>query len=155
CAPGAILRPARTRGEEFALTTTKQVVIDYAPRRPFLPYHRRTQRWACLVCHRRAGKTVASVNDAIKRAAGERKPEGRYALIYPFRGQAKDVAWSYLKRYAAPLLAEQPRESELSVKLVTGQVVRLYGADNPDALRGGYLDGAILDEFGDQYPSVW
>lgn len=137
------------------MTPVRSVVVDYTPRRPFLPYHKRTQRWACLICHRRAGKTVATVNDAVKRAAEELKPEGRYGLIYPFRGQAKDVAWSYLKRYAMPLLCEEPRESDLSVKLITGQIVRLYGADNPDALRGGYLDGAILDEFGDQHPHVW
>jgi hypothetical protein len=30
--------------------------------------------------------------------------------------------------------------------------VRLYGADNPDALRGLYLDGVVLDEFADMRP---
>jgi hypothetical protein len=33
--------------------------------------------------------------------------------------------------------------------------VRLYGADNPDALRGIGLDGVILDEYADMRPSVW
>lgn len=33
--------------------------------------------------------------------------------------------------------------------------MRLYGADNPNALRGLYHDGAILDEFGDMDPAVW
>jgi hypothetical protein len=33
--------------------------------------------------------------------------------------------------------------------------VRLYGADNPDALRGIYLDGVVLDEYADMRPSVW
>jgi hypothetical protein len=28
-------------------------------------------------------------------------------------------------------------------------MIRLYGADNPDALRGPYLDGVVLDEFAD------
>jgi phage terminase large subunit len=32
---------------------------------------------------------------------------------------------------------------------------RIYGADNPDRLRGIYLDGAVLDEFGDMDPTVW
>jgi phage terminase large subunit len=34
-------------------------------------------------------------------------------------------------------------------------MIRLYGADNPDALRGPYLDGVVLDEFADMKPEVW
>ena len=36
-----------------------------------------------------------------------------------------------------------------------GGQVRLYGADNPDALRGIYLDGVVLDEYADMDPRVW
>ena len=39
-----------------------------------------------------------------------------------------------------------PLESELRVDLVNRSMIRLYGADNPDALRGPYLDGVVLDE---------
>lgn len=53
----------------------KSVVIDYAPRSHFEAFDKRRQRWACMVCHRRAGKTVASINDAIKRAFVENKPD--------------------------------------------------------------------------------
>lgn len=73
----------------------------------------------------------------------------------PFYNQAKDLAWSYLKRYAAPFLAEPPREAELSVLLNTGARIRLYGGDNPDRIRGIYLDGVVLDEFGDMLPALW
>ncbi len=133
----------------------KPLILEYAPRSHFLPYHRRTQRWAALICHRRAGKTVSTLNDQIKRAVIQKKQDGRYAFILPQRNQAKEVAWRYLKRFAAPLLIEDPRESELSVKLIGGSTLRLYGADNPDALRGGYFDDAVLDEFGDMIPDVW
>jgi phage terminase large subunit len=132
-----------------------RVVLPYTPRPQFVGYHQRTQRWAALVCHRRAGKTVASLNDEIRRAVVERKPDGRYAFIFPQRNQAKDTAWKYLKRYAGPLLLGEPSESDLRVELVTGGMLRLYGADNPDALRGPYLDGVVFDEFGDMFPDVW
>ena len=33
--------------------------------------------------------------------------------------------------------------------------MRLYGADNPDRLRGGGLDGVLLDEYADMKPAVW
>jgi phage terminase large subunit len=132
-----------------------EAIIDYAPRRQFLSFHRRKQRWAILVCHRRAGKTVATLNDLIRAACSERKPDGRYAFVAPYYNQAKDIAWTYLKYYAEPLLAETPREAELSVLLRNGARIRLYGADNPDRLRGIYLDGVVLDEFGDMMPSLW
>ena len=57
----------------------KVVQLDYAPRRLFLPYHNRTQRFAAMVAHRRCGKTVACVNDIIPRAASL-KPQTGWAL---------------------------------------------------------------------------
>ena len=133
----------------------KKVKIKYCPRAQFKRFHARKQRWSALVCHRRAGKTVATLNDLIRGAVNECKHEGRYAFIFPQRNQAKDTAWRYLRRYAEPLLAKPPNESDLRVDLVNGSMIRLYGADNPDALRGPYLDGVVLDEFADMKPEVW
>lgn len=133
----------------------RHIEIDYTPRWQFVPFHERTKRWACLVCHRRAGKTVADINDLIRRAITEGKNDGRYAYLAPYRSQVKDLAWEYLKRFARPLFAEEPNESELRVRLLNGAIIRLYGADNPDALRGPYLDGVVLDEFADMRPSLW
>jgi phage terminase large subunit len=107
------------------------------------------------VAHRRAGKTVATINDKIKRAITDAKPDGRYAYIAPLFNQAKDIAWTYLKQYAYPLLSAEPNESELRVDLINGSRIRLYGADNPNRLRGLYLDGVTMDEFGDMKPSLW
>lgn len=128
--------------------------VDYQPRRAFLPYHERDQRWSCIVAHRRAGKTVATVFDLLTAALSTRKESARYAYIAPYYAQAKAIAWDYLKRFGAPI-ASRVLESELAVDLPNGARVRLFGADNPDALRGIYLDGAVLDEYGDQRPSVW
>jgi phage terminase large subunit len=133
----------------------RTIELDYCPRIQFAPFHDRTQRWACLVAHRRAGKTVATINDKIKRAVTDAKPDGRYAYIAPLYNQAKDIAWAYLKQYAYPILSAPPNESELRVDLINGARIRLYGADNPDRLRGLYLDGVTLDEFGDMKPSIW
>jgi phage terminase large subunit len=133
----------------------RKIVIPYAPRRIFLPYHERTQRWSAIVAHRRCGKTVACVNDLIRAAITLEKPDGRYAYIAPLFNQAKDVAWLYLKRYAQPLLASPPNETELRIDLLNGSRIRLYGADNPDRLRGIYLDGVVLDEYAQMAPSLW
>jgi len=133
----------------------RRIVIPYAPRRVFLPYHNRSTRWAVIVAHRRCGKTVATINDLIRSAVTCEKPEGRFAYIAPLFNQAKDVAWMYVKQYAAPVLGAAPNESELRVDLINGARIRLYGADNPDRLRGIYLDGVVLDEYADMHPGVW
>jgi phage terminase large subunit len=133
----------------------RPIELDYGPRPQFESFHDRQQRWAIIVAHRRAGKTVATINDVVKRAVEERKPDGRYAFLAPFYNQVKDIAWSYLKHYAAPIIAEPPREAELSVLLKGGQRIRLYGADNPDRLRGLFLDGVVLDEFADMSSALW
>lgn len=83
-----------------------------------------------------------------------RLPDPRYAYVAPLYNQAKDVAWTYLKRYGVPLGASA-NESELRIDLPGGARIRLYGADNPDRLRGLYLDGCVLDEYADMQPSVW
>ncbi len=44
---------------------------------------------------------------------------------------------------------------ELLIENITGKRIKIYGADNPDALRGGYLDDATLDEYADMYPGIF
>jgi phage terminase large subunit len=133
----------------------RQAALIYEPRKAFIPFHNRTKRWACLVAHRRAGKTVAASNDLLIGALECRKPRPQFAYIAPFREQAKRVAWDYLKYYSQPFWAGKPNESELTVPMPNGGRLMVFGADNADALRGIYLDGAFLDEFGDFKPSVW
>ena len=129
----------------------------YAPRKQFLDYHYRNQRWSIIVAHRRAGKTIATINDLIMRMiklAQSGIVQPRLGYVAPYRNQAKAIAWEYLKRYTAFLPDVEFNESELMVKYA-GAHIRLYGADNADALRGGYFDYVVLDEFADFAPSVF
>lgn len=132
----------------------REVALKYEPREAFIPFHQRSNRWSLMVCHRRAGKTVACVNELVIRGIHTQKANARYAYVAPFRQQAKEIAWTYLKEATADIRTEPPRESELRVKLPGDVWITLYGADNPDALRGLYFDGIILDEFGDMKPSL-
>lgn len=128
--------------------------LDYQPREQFLPFHQRTKRWSCIVAHRRAGKTVACVNELVVRALYSNKKNPRYGYVAPFRQQAKNIAWVYLKE-AVQGIAVEIRESDLSVRLPNNALISLYGSDNPDALRGLYFDGLVVDEFADCRPSLW
>src|SRR5215207_2105656 len=135
---------------------TRRVPIGYEPRPQFIPFHMRSQRWAAMVVHRRGGKTVACIADLIDAALSCTRPSPRFAYIAPQLKQAKTVAWDYLKRYGLAAVGATANESELRVDFSTnGGQVRLYGSDNPDALRGIYLDGLVLDEAGDQHPRLF
>ena len=127
----------------------------YVPRQPFIRLHNRAQRWAFVVAHRRAGKTVGLINDLVIGAIEEQRERPQFAYISPTYAQAKRTAWEYLKHYARPFMKGMPNETELRVDLKNNGRIFLAGADNPDSLRGLYLDGAVLDEFAQFRPSVW
>ena len=134
-----------------------EIELPYFPREQFEAFHDRKERWACIVAHRRAGKTVACINDLVKGAITCTNQNPRFAYVAPLYAQAKDVAWVYLKEAIGPLIPHgaEINESELRVDLPNGGRVRLYGADNYDRMRGIYLDGLILDEYADMDPRAW
>jgi hypothetical protein len=131
-----------------------RIILPYRPRKAFLPFHNRTHRWACLVAHRRAGKTVAAVNDMIRAAITYQGPYGLFGYVSPYRSQAKAIAWQYFKEFAQPII-NAVNEQELTVTLMNGSQIRLFGADNADAMRGLGFSGVYMDEYGDFKPSVF
>lgn len=132
----------------------RRVELPYAPRKAFMPFHNRTERWAVMVCHRRAGKTVSAINDLIKGAVTNKARSPLFGYVAPYRAQAKSIAWEYLKYYGRPII-KKINESDLIVTTVNNAEIRLFGADNADALRGLGFDGIFMDEYGDFKPSVW
>lgn len=134
-----------------------KVVIPYRPRFPQDEIHKQleTHRFCVLVAHRRLGKTVLSVNHLIKRAITDRKERGMYAYLAPFRNQAEQIAWGYLKHYTSQIPEISINEQKLSILLPNGATIRIFGADNPDALRGMYFDGVVIDEVAQIKPTLW
>jgi phage terminase large subunit len=135
----------------------RRVVIPYAPRSAFLPYHQSLKRYSVTVAHRRAGKTVARINKLIQKAAICDRDAPRFGYLAPTFVQAKDIAWLYLKHYSAPITAMGGKinESELSVVFPhNGATTRLYGAENANRMRGLYFDGVAVDEGQEIAPSV-
>ena len=115
--------------------------------------HKSTNRWMVLVLHRRAGKTVATINHLIRDACINKG--SKYAYIAPTYRQAKDIAWDMLKKYARPIPDVLFNESELRVDFPNGSRIRLYGADNPDSLRGLSLWGVVFDEYSQQPSNIF
>ena len=147
-----------------------KIKSSYAPRYPQTEIHPmlESHRFSVLVTHRQMGKTVCAINHLIKMALTNPKKNARYFYIAPYLKQAKMIAWDYLKRYTAPL-SQIPapneegnflnllkiNEQELSIGVKGKFVIYVRGADNPDALRGTYADGVVLDEYGDIKPNIY
>lgn len=146
--------PRRHRGL-YSLIGQVVAALVYTPREQFIALHNRKQRWGAVNTHRRAGKTVALVNDLVFGGLECQKYKPQLAYIGPTYSQAKRVAWTYLKDYAEPYLAKPPQEAELKVTLKNDATIYVLGADNADSLRGMYLDGTVNDEYALFRPSVF
>lgn len=129
--------------------------IPYKPRYADIHTTLESRRFCVLVAHRRFGKTVLSVNHLIKSALLCKQERGSFAYVAPYRNQGKEIAWNYLKHYSAPIPGRTVNEGDLSIHLPNGARIRIFGADNPDALRGLYYDGVVLDEVAQMKPEVW
>lgn len=75
-------------------------IIPYAPRPLQWRFHQQRTRFCVLLCHRRFGKTVAAVNDLLRAALRTSRTDWRAAYAAPYLGQAKAVAWDYLRHFA-------------------------------------------------------
>ena len=96
-----------------------------------------------------------AINELIRRVLKCEQPNPRGAYIAPFYKQAKNVAWDYVKTFCADIPGVKFNQSELKVDLPNGARIQLYGGDNPDSLRGIYLDCCVLDEYAQCPPRLW
>jgi phage terminase large subunit len=136
------------------------ISTGYEPRPLQQIMHNSLKRFNVIICHRRFGKTVFSINELIDQSLRCQKKNPQYAYLAPTYGQAKRVAWDYLKEYTKHIPGVETNESDLRVDIPrpsNGDRIRimLLGAENPGTLKGIYLDGVLLDEFAEMDPTVW
>lgn len=133
------------------------VTIPYRPRSQQKEIHQALLRgrFGVVVCHRRFGKTVLAVNHLIRGALTSPLLRPRYGYLAPTYTQGKATSFDYFKHYAEPVPGVTVNQSELRVDFPNGGQTRIYGADNPDGLRGLYFDGVVLDEFGMHPPKTY
>jgi phage terminase large subunit len=150
-------------------TAPLEVKIPYRPRNWAKGLHSSLKRWACLILHRRAGKTTAILNHH-QRAALDDAWEARrlrhllpkltddqlkallkrrtYWHVMPSYRQGKLTgAWDILKEISRPIPGVKTNEQEMLVLYPNGNKIQIIGADNPDSLRGPGLSGLSLDEY--------
>ena len=136
-----------------------EIYFDYHPRawQDLVLEELDKKRLAVVVAHRRAGKTEVMVLRLLLAAMHFNRPHPAplFGYVAPFLNQAKAVAWDRLKFYARNLPGVKISESELSVVLWNHAVIRLFGADYPDRLRGLGFDGVVMDEVAQMRPETW
>ena len=142
---------------DTAASNGELITVPYKPRDVQSEIHELIEqhRFSVIVAHRRLGKTVCMINHLIKAAVMDKSGTGRYGYVAPFRSQAKSIAWDYLKYFTGVIPMTEFNESELTIEFYNGAKIRIFGADNPDAMRGLYFDGVVLDEVADMKPGVW
>jgi hypothetical protein len=97
--------------------------------------------------------------ELIDKAMKTEKELAMFIYIAPFLRQAKAIAWQRLKSKLEPLRRTSVidiNEGELSVRFKhNGAIIRLFGGDNPDAMRGLRLDGIVMDEVAQLKNELW
>ena len=130
--------------------------VDYRPRPQFTPFHERTERFACIVTHRRAGKTVACIHD-LQAGACDGHRFGRVSPISR-RSSSSRRRWPGIicasDVFVRGLRAHRARE-RAARRLSQRRAGPALRRRQSDALRGIYLDGIVLDEYADMDPRVW
>lgn len=142
-----------------------RVPANYEPRGYQLPFLRAMdsgKNRACLVWHRRSGKTKTMLNFAVKKAF---ERVGTYYHCFPEYGQGRKVIWDGIDKEGNHILdwhipeglRKSTNKTELKVDLINGSAYQIVGADNFDSLVGPNPVGIILDEWAvsDRYPQAW
>ncbi len=97
--------------------------------------------------------------ELIDKAIKTDKELAMFVYVAPFLRQAKAIAWARLKQKIEPLRRNSVidiNEGELSVRFKhNGAIIRLFGGDNPDAMRGLRLDGIVMDEVAQLKNELW
>ena len=153
--------------EKVVPSEVHTVKTGYVPRKLQNMLHSALKRFNVLVCHRRFGKTVFAINELIDQAVNCTLKNPQYAYIAPTYREAKRIAWQYFIDYTRSIPGVRANKTELTVYIDRTRInefgieepdvikLMLIGADDPDDLRGIYLDGSIIDEFAKCDPILW
>lgn len=122
------------------------------------PHRYRRGVW---IVRRRAGKDLTAWSAVMVPQA--LRVVGTYYYFLPTYNQARKVIWngmdndgvSFLSRIPKELIAGEPNQSEMSVRLVNGSIIQLIGSDNYDSIVGTNPRGLVFSEWALCDPRAW
>lgn len=134
--------------------------LGYKPRPWQTELHnaRRCRRRVCVV-HRQGGKSEGAAFELIEAALLATGDLPRFAYVSPELKLARKMFWPKLKARLRPLVeagSVEFNESDLSVRFKSnGATIEMFGASDPDSLRGHTMRGVVIDEVAQMPGSVW
>lgn len=134
------------------------VTIPYTRRNRAKEFDENEKRWNVLVLHRRAGKSTHTINKLIKKCVTKPHnifPDWVHAYIAPTYKQAKAIIREQTKYYSNFIPWIKVNEWELKIVFPNNHQMRLFGADNPDSLRGLKFRDVVFDEYAQQPSNIF
>ena len=137
------------------------VDLGYKPRLWQQELHaaRKTHRFRVCVVHRQGGKSEAACMELVDAALKATGDLPRFAYISPQLKLGRSMFWPKLKQRLAPLIAAgvvEINEGSLVARFKANNAsIELFGASDPDSIRGNTFRGAVLDEVGLMPGMVW
>jgi len=144
---------------------TIQDFFGYHPNEFQAQFHhmRRQQAYTTLIAHRRMGKTEANLGEHLEGALTCQRRLPIFQYIAPTLKQAKLIVWDKLKFYVNRARANGLTcvdISETDAKVIFKHrsdpaTISLAGWEEPESLRGPYVDGLTCDEVADMPDGIW
>ena len=138
---------------------------NFTPRFYQIPFFKAMdsgKRRACLIWHRRSGKTKSLVNFTTKKMF---ERVGTYYHCFPEYSQGRKILWDgidadgnrVLEHHIPQVLRKATNKTEMKIEMINGSLWQIIGADNYDSLVGPNPVGLILDEWAvsSKYPMAW
>jgi hypothetical protein len=111
-------------------------------------------RYRIVVAGRRSGKSYLCMHELYRAALSVEK--GLVVYIAPTLKMAKQIMWRSLLDMIPPEMISEINRTDMSLVLRnTGTMIRLFGAEVPDRLRGLSISFAVFDEAADIIEEMW
>jgi len=105
-----------------------------------------------VVAGRKFGKSTLALAELLRAV----KTMRNVVYIAPTYKMAKNTLWlDHIRKFIPLELTKDRNETDLRLVFPNGNMITLYGADDPDRLRGLNINFAVLDEFADIKSSAW
>ena len=115
--------------------------------------HQSKSKELVWITGRQVGKTVAIVNEIIKRAVSN--PKTRNWYVTNSYVQAKRNVWDLFQFYCPKKLISSITSNPPLIKLINGSLIELIGVENAEQLRGAAVHFMALDEYADFPRKTW
>ncbi len=111
-------------------------------------------RYRVVSAGRRSGKSFLCMHELYRAANSVEK--GLVVYIAPTLKMAKQIMWRQLLDMIPPEVISEINRTDMSLVLKrTGTMIRLFGAEVPDRLRGLSISFAVFDEAADIDEAMW